>query len=330
MAEDQVRQRGWYLTADSVPRPKPSVSERFKKAKNATADALASTAKTIKRPTAVLVSTWNAVLATPVAHQIDSWLGHAFAGTATGYDKAMDAIYNATHIGGHWHRLVDGNHDLVGAWQAISNAYPDDPLLQQISGYVAAVWKDMVTPDGIPVVSVSPDTLQAFHKLGESIGVSHTWVNDMLGYTATELTGAITGVVAIILNLHQDDKSRLAALTGSLGVSALVGANPLLGIITIIALGKTLRNARGDTHLHIAKGGLGSAAFLAASSLLGGHVWLGLMAGVVASVLVHHASGLAIERFRQQDWSAFRQAWDRKIAFLAAKRVTLYLPKPAT
>ena len=329
MVEQNIR-RGWNLTVDSIPRPKPSVRERIKKAKETASGALAATAKNVKRPTVVLASTWNAVLATPVAHQIDSWLGHAFAGTATGYDKAMDAIYNATHVGGHWHRLVDGNHDLAGAWQAISNAYPDDPLLQQISGYVAAVWKDMVTPDGIPVVSISPDNLHVFHRLGESIGVGHTWINDMLGYTATELTGAITGVVAIVLNLQQDDKSRLAALTGSLGVSALVGANPLLGIITIIALGKTLRNARDDTGIHIAKGSLGSAAFLAASSLLVGHVWLGLMAGVVASMLVHHASGFAIERFRSQDWSTFRQAWDRKIAFLAAKRVTLYLPKPAT
>lgn len=333
MAKKSPERTGWFLTSAAIPRPRKTLRDRIDGAADFVADAASGISflarKTKRQTAAIAASAWNAVLATPVSLQIDLWLGHAFDGAATSYDKAMDAVYNATHEGGGWHRLVDGGHDLAGAWRAIAQAHPDDEFLQTMAGYVQAVWKDMVTPRGLPLVTISQDSLKSFHQFGDALGISHVWINDMLSYTATELTGAVTGVVAIVLNLHTDDKHRLAELVGSLGVSALVGANPLLGIITILALAKTLKNMRDETTLHLAKGGLGSAAFLGACSLLSGHVWLGLMVGLVASILVHKAGELAIEKFRQQDWTALKRAWDQGLSLLAANRISDLLPKPA-
>jgi hypothetical protein len=73
-----------------------------------------------------VASVYNAALATPAAPQLDRWMERTFEGTANVYSKAMDAEYLRTHIGGGWHRLYDGGHDIVGAWRAIRGARPDD------------------------------------------------------------------------------------------------------------------------------------------------------------------------------------------------------------
>ena len=50
------------------------------------------------------------------------WLKQYTETPATIYDDAMDAEYLKTHIGGSDHRLFDGGHDPVGAWEAVQNA----------------------------------------------------------------------------------------------------------------------------------------------------------------------------------------------------------------
>ena len=41
---------------------------------------------------------------------INSWLQSMVSGAPTIYDRAMDATYNSTHIGGGLHRMFDGGH----------------------------------------------------------------------------------------------------------------------------------------------------------------------------------------------------------------------------
>ena len=52
------------------------------------------------------------------------------AGPATLYDKAMDAEYLATSIGGGNHRMFDGGHTLAGAFEAVRGASAEDTILQ--------------------------------------------------------------------------------------------------------------------------------------------------------------------------------------------------------
>ena len=43
-------------------------------------------------------------------------------GPATIYDKAMDAEYLTTYIGGGNHRIFDGGHTILGAIKAVRDA----------------------------------------------------------------------------------------------------------------------------------------------------------------------------------------------------------------
>lgn len=171
----------------------------------------------------------NTVLGTEWARTADRWLRDVVDAKATAASRAMDAEYLRTHIGGGWHRLFDGGHDLLGAFIATRSATPDDKLLQQLSTYATELWKDLATPNGLPVFTWKKESFDAFSgALQQNLNVSSGWVYDMATFTATELGGAVAAIAAILINLRASDPDRYAEMCGSLGVAAAIAANPLL------------------------------------------------------------------------------------------------------
>jgi hypothetical protein len=77
-----------------------------------------------------------------------------------------------------------------------------------------------------------------------------------------------------------------------LGISSIVSANPALGVVTLVALSKSFVDAgqKGD-YMEIvdglSKGEVGTGVFLATSSVIGGPVWVGILAGMCVGVVVH-------------------------------------------
>lgn len=171
----------------------------------------------------------NSVLGTEWARTADRWLRDVVDAKATVVSRAMDAEYLRTRIGGGWHRLFDGGHDLWGAFKATRSATPDDTLLQQLGTYATEVWKDLATPNGLPVFTWKKESFDAFSgALQQHLHVSAGWVTDMATFTATELGGAVAAIAAMLMNLRSSDPDRYAEMCGSLGVAAMVAANPLL------------------------------------------------------------------------------------------------------
>ena len=60
----------------------------------------------------------NALLASDFGHSMETWLTTTFNESVPSiYDKAADAVYLATNIGGaQLHRLYDGSHTFWGMW----------------------------------------------------------------------------------------------------------------------------------------------------------------------------------------------------------------------
>jgi hypothetical protein len=78
----------------------------------------------------------NAILASDFSNNMELWLGRTFnEGVPSIYDKAADAVYSASHIGGgQLHRLFDESHTLWGMWEKVREASPDDSHLHEIWG----------------------------------------------------------------------------------------------------------------------------------------------------------------------------------------------------
>ena len=239
--------------------------------------------------TSAAASVGNALLATDVAVSLDQWMRTTFAsGPATAYDKALDLTYNTLKQHGGDHRIFDGSHDLFGAWKTIAEAMPDEGWLQRAEGCVSALWKDMATPNGIPVVTWNKEAFDAVAGfLNETLGISRTWVKDMATFTATEFIGAVLGALALVLSWNKAEIRRFSEIVGSLGLSALVGANPLMVMVTIVGLAKCFHEARhGAGFKRVMSGGgrgmVGTTAILGASRLMPAPAWVTLMLGVVS------------------------------------------------
>lgn len=249
-----------------------------------------------KRGSAQASDAYNLLLASDLSVQLDRWFRDQFAGAKPSiYDRAMDANYNRTHVGGGDHRLFDGGHDLLGAWQAVAGASPQDGLLQEVSGYMVGLWRDVVTPRGLPLFSMDKGSFDAVSSYVAGVfGIGGPWLKDVLTVNVGELLGSAVATIAVLLNWDKADLDRFASLVGSFGISAVMAANPLLGLLAVASLARAYQRASHGADVAaiasgILRGGSGAGVFILTASLIGGPIWVGLVAGICAKVAVQHA-----------------------------------------
>ena len=226
---------------------------------------------------------------------VNSWLQDLVNGRPTIYDKAMDAVYNATRIGGGDHRLHDGGHSLVGAFQAARDASSDDSVFEEAAGLLQALARDATTPRGLPLVTWEQNTFSGLTDSLGRVGIPREWVIDMVSYDAAEVIGASVGVLALALNWNSDDVEQFAQIVGGMGLSAVVGANPLLLIVMVVALAKAYHTARktGDWKEYadgLVRGSICTGAVILVTSLMGGPAVVVLLTGICVGVVAQRAS----------------------------------------
>lgn len=254
----------------------------------------------------------NALADRHFAGALNAWLRDSYTtGRATIYDRAMDAVYNKTHIGGGYHRLFDGGHTLHGAWsacQGLGGSIPED-----INGYLKALWKDLATPMGLPLATWDKATFDALStSLNTHFGISRYWLAHAVSTTATQMVSDASSVLAVALHWRAEDRSRFSELVGSLGISAIAGANPLLALISLVCLARAYQQSRlkgGWRTLTpaISRGGIGSAAFVVASSVAPGVLWVGLLTGLCAAILARRAHTAAEDAINDMEWGSIAE-----------------------
>ena len=230
-----------------------------------------------------------------LSRSVNAWLQSMVSGAPTIYDRAMDATYIDTHIGGGLHRMFDGGHTIPGAFEAVRNASPDDNIFQEAAGLLQALARDATTPMGLPLVNWDQDTFNGLTDTLGGLGISRDWLIDLVNYDAVELVGSSIGVVAIALNWNNEDIEEFTTIVGGMGLSAAVGANPLLLIVTIVALAKAFHTARktGDWKEFtdgLAKGGICTGAVLLVTSTVSGPAVVVLLTGICVGVAAHKAT----------------------------------------
>lgn len=253
---------------------------------------------------AQILSVIQGLLASPGASSmLNGWLQDMVKGAPTIYDRAMDANFISTGIGGGDHRLYDGGHSIVGAFQAARNASPDDSIFEEAAGLLQALARDATTPRGLPLMTWDQDMFNGLADNLGSVGIPRAWLKDMVSYDGVELIGVSLGVLAIALNWNSDDIEQFSQIVGSMGLAAVAGANPLLLIVTVVALGRAFHTARktGDYKEFtdgLARGGICTGAVLLVTSLMGGPAVVvlltGICVGIVAQQTLQNASFVEI------------------------------------
>ena len=254
------------------------------------------------------------LVASDLSPQLNELVQAAVKGKATIYDKAMDAVYLETHIGGGNHRLFDGGHTLLGAIKATHGASSDDTLIQEALGGMQGLLRDVSTPKGLPLATWDKSTFDSVaDSLQSNFGISKDWLYDLNSYDVGELVGGTVGVVSLIFGWNKAETESFASLAAGMGTSAAVSANPLLLAVSMVAFGRAFHKANhADEYVELAEGAL-KGAFGAGSSLgaialvgvAGGPAGVALLAGVAAGMLAHTATKDvtldSISRFIKED-----------------------------
>ena len=247
-----------------------------------------------------LMTASQPLLASNLSQDLNNLLEGMVKGSATIYDKAMDANYLnpllRPDLGGSYHRLFDGGHTISGAFSAARAATTDDNIIQEALGTLQGLLRDGTTIRGLPLANWDKSTFDSVAGALEStFHIPKVWFYDLNTYDAAELLGSAVGAIAVVFSWNRADTETFAKLVGGMGLSAAISANPLLLIVTVVAFARAFQKARQTGEYAefadgLLKGGIGAGTTLTAFGIVGvagGPAGAALLVGLTASILVN-------------------------------------------
>jgi uncharacterized protein YifE (UPF0438 family) len=271
--------------------------------------------------------TSSAALATAIvndpelARSMEQWSAETFNTLSNAYTKAMDGSFveglraGADYVAPTVHRLF-GGHTPGEAWEAVRGALPNDGFAQELVGYLSAMGSDFASVTGLPLTTLeSQESLTKFVEYFQSLGLSESWVVDVLHQNAIEFIGAAVPAVGAALCFNSADQEQFGRIVGSLGIVALVSANPLGALAAVVMLGLALRKTIGTEDAvglasAVGTGAVTGGTVVAISSVIGGPVVVGIMVTVLASMVVRKlGAGLDREKVLSTLTVVTRRVW---------------------
>ena len=256
----------------------------------------------------------QALVASDLSGDLNRLVAAAVKGGPTVYDRAMDANYLdpalRSGLGGSYHRLFDGGHTIAGAFKAARGVLADDTVVQEALGTIKALLRDASTPRGLPLVTWDKPTFDSVAASLESkFNIPKDWFYELNTYDAADLFGGAIGVVSVIYRWNSADTEEFARLASVIGTSAAVSTNPLLMVVSVVAMARAYSKASSAEEFAEMidggfKGAATSGASLAAVAIAGSagaSAGLALVVGVTAGVLAYKVSDkvsiVAVARF---------------------------------
>ncbi|MCJ7987948.1 hypothetical protein MUB16_35450 [Priestia sp. OVL9] len=135
------------------------------------------------------------------SHSLSQWMAHKFNQNFDQYDRAIDAVYNDTHIGGsRLHHLLDGQHDILGAFKAVQNVKADDSFVTEFLQAGEHLLRDTSSVSGInPFVSFTQDQFNQIAEIAKNFGISKLFLSDALTVNGSELLGGTVAILSTLL-----------------------------------------------------------------------------------------------------------------------------------
>lgn len=246
---------------------------------------LASLSDAVKEKGSANLSTILPFLQAP---NLFKWTKALTESAATVYDKAMDKKFIETGIGGPEHRLFDGGHTIAGSIKAVHNELEYDKPAQEIIGWVKAYGKDFTTPMGMPFFTLDKADFDGWVEAiaGKFPGIDRKYLYDLTSFDAMEIFAAGLGVVGVFFAFKKEDKEKVAEILGSMGISSIIAANPIMGLTTIAVTAYAYWQHGPMDVAAVVKGGGMTAVSAVIFSVLGFHILVELVIVVTLSTLL--------------------------------------------
>jgi hypothetical protein len=226
------------------------------------------------------------------SHSLAKLMAEEFNHNLDAYDKAIDSVYNSTHIGGsHYHHLIDGQHSFLGSLKAVSNVKTDDSFLTELLQASEHLLRDATSVSGVnPFFSLTENQFEQMAGLFQSIGISKMFLADALTANGPELIGGSLALISSLILGRKADPAYLSNLSGSFLVSSIASANPFLLPIAASGLVYSIYKAedKKTALMSAGKGSLISGGALLVGSLVGGPVIINCIAAVGTAVALRY------------------------------------------
>ncbi|WP_233879532.1 hypothetical protein [Virgibacillus halodenitrificans] len=227
------------------------------------------------------------------SHSLSQWMASEFNHNFDEYDSAIDAVYNSSYIGGSsYHHLLDGQHTILGAFQAAQDVKADDTFATEFLQAGEHLLRDTASVSGVnPFFSLTQNQFEKLASVTESIGISKTFLADILTINGPELLGGLVTITSSIIIGKKNDPTLLSKLSGSYLISSIGSANPLTFPIAAEGLVYSIKKAgnKKEAIIKAAKGSIVSGGTLMASSLVGGPFWVSCILAVTAALAIDYA-----------------------------------------
>lgn len=221
------------------------------------------------------------------------WMAETFNHNFDAYDAAIDSIYSSTRIGGSsYHHILDGQHDILGAFRAVKDVSYDDSFVKEILEASEHLLRDTASISGInPLFSLTSNQFDKLADMCATMGISKPYLADALTINGPELIGGSLALLSTLIIAKDKDPTKLSSLSGAYLVSSLASANPVMLPLAAGGLVYSIREAEDKKEVLIkaGKGSLVSGASLITSGLIGGPVWLGCIVAVSTAVTMNYA-----------------------------------------
>lgn len=157
----------------------------------------------------------------------------AASAKATEMDKCMDAVYIATGIGGGLHRHFDGWHTLYGATKCAA-LLKNKGLLAKIVAMSKGLYKDFITPQGLPLVTLNKMRVERLRGPLSRIGLSTETIYALNTFTPLKLGVTVLTAAVIAHNWTQiDTLDKYNVIAEAFTIAGLLGVN----VATLNAIG---------------------------------------------------------------------------------------------
>ena len=185
-----------------------------------------------------------------------------------------------------------------GAFQAVRGASTEESIIQEGLGFVQGMFRDLTTSKGLPLANWDKATYDQVAGFMESrLYVGRDWFYDLNSYTSAELVGGSIGILAVVFQWNRADTESFSRMVGSMGVAAVISANPLLLVIMVVAFARAFQRARMDRQYgDLVDGSVRGAVVatltifaVAQVAMVGGPVSLSFLVGLVVGILANKA-----------------------------------------
>ena len=243
----------------------------------------------------------QAVLGSSAA-ALNSSLSKLVEGVPTAVDKAMDANYLATHIGGGMHRMFDGGHTLWGATKAALST--DDGIVTQATDLVRGLARDVTTPAGLPFFNwdkATYDTVANFLK--DNIGLPKKAFAELMSYTAADVLAGLLGGAQLAFRWTDGETKDFVRIATTTGASAMIQLNPIVAVVSVAALAKAFNEGRKDGWDGVASECVKGAATMAVAPVVmaaGGPASVAVIASIITTMALDHLSPTAGKEARRR------------------------------